>query len=97
MKIFTINSQILGEFTANFKYPYSQEYSPKCESNITYMILRALRTETGQSTLELLAKAVSGYLRHDSLFCIAALAAILKNWFILDLFLLMIIMCLENV
>ena len=35
MKIFTIQSQFLGEFTAKFKYSYSQEYSPQCESSIS--------------------------------------------------------------
>ena len=34
MKIFTIQSQFLGEFTTKFKYSYSQEYSPQCESSI---------------------------------------------------------------
>ena len=56
MKIFTIQSQFLGEFTAKFKYSYSQEYSPQCESSIRLKdssVYRVLRQDMVYDDFEL--------------------------------------------
>ena len=60
MKIFTIQSQFLGEFTAKSKYSYSQEYSPQCESSISEQDYK----EYGYPTHDVL-----GYVFDDSSRC----------------------------
>ncbi|KAG1648356.1 hypothetical protein GQR58_029909 [Nymphon striatum] len=53
MKIFTIQSQFLSEFTANSKYSYSQEYSPQFENvvNIADALAMASFNYNGPQTM----------------------------------------------